>query len=77
MTNQTTATEQTASTLPPVLGVGYVVLASACIAYLVLFMFGGASRVEPGTHPLMYSSAGVAAAFIVGVSTFAARKPQD
>ena len=72
-----------------ILRICYVVIASACIAYLILFMYGEVGHAERGplvqqfnratftSDPLMYSIAGLAAAFFVGVSIFAAQKPHD
>lgn len=82
-------TEKNDSPVPPFLRVCYVVVASACVAYLILFMYGEVGHAERGplvqqfnratvtNEPLMYSIAGLAAAFFVGVSIFAARKPHD
>jgi hypothetical protein len=82
-------TEKADSPVPPFLRVCYVVIASACIAYLILFMYGEVGHADRGplvqqfnnatftNEPLMYTIAGLAAAFFVGVSIFAAQKPHD
>lgn len=57
-------TDGAESPLPPLLRVSFVVVASSCVAYLILFMFGEAIGL-------------LAAAFFVGVSIFAANGPQD
>ncbi len=64
--------------LPPLLRVGFVVVASCCIAYLILFMFGEMGQAGyAANQAALYFIGSLAAAFFVGVSVFAAQGPQD
>lgn len=82
-------TDGAESPLPPFLRVCFVVVASSCIAYLILFMFGEVGQAGPGTlvaqlnqattttQTFTYAVGLLAAAFFVGVSIFAANSPND
>jgi len=82
-------TEKADSPVPPFLRICYVVIASACVAYLIMFMYGEVGHAERGplvkqfnqatftNETLMYTIAAIAAAFFVGVSIFAAKNPHD
>ena len=82
-------TEKKGTEVPPFLRVAYVVIASFCVAYLILFMYGEVGHAERGplvkqlnmttmtSEPLMYGVAAMAALFFVGVSVFAAQKGKE
>jgi hypothetical protein len=79
-------TEKAGTEVPAFLRVAYVVIASACAAYLILYMYGETGHAERGplvkqfnmatytNEPLMYAIAAMVALFFVGVSVFAAKK---
>jgi hypothetical protein len=62
--------EQKQEEAPAFLRVACVSIASACVAYLILFMNGGA--MPAGSRTLMYAAAAIGTAFFAGVSVFAA-----
>ncbi len=79
-------TEKQGTEVPAFLRVAYVVIASCCVAYLILYMYGETGHEERGplvkqfnlstftNEPLMYGIAGMAALFFIGVSFFAAKR---
>ncbi len=79
-------TEKQGTEVPVFLRVSYVVIASCCVAYLILYMYGETGNEERGalvkqfnlatftSEPLMYGIAALVALFFIGVSVFAAQK---
>ena len=82
-------TEKQGTEVPAFLRVAYVVIASACVAYLIIYMYGEVGHDERGplvrqfnlstftNEPLMYGIAATVALFFIGVSVFAARKSHE
>ncbi len=81
-------TEKQGTEVPVFLRVCYVVIASASVAYLILYMYGEVEHAERGplvkqfnlstftNESLMYGIAAVVALFFIGVSAFAAQKDE-
>jgi hypothetical protein len=82
-------TEKEGTEVPAFLRVCYVLIASAAVCYLVLYMYGDVGNAERGplvkqfdlatitSEPFMYSVAALVAVFFVGVSVYAAKKDRE
>jgi len=68
--------EKDETPLPPFLRVAYLVIASPCLAYLILFLYGEVAnaKASPLVQPLIGAIAVVVALFFFGSSIFAAQK---
>lgn len=82
-------TEKEGTEVPVFLRVCYVLIASAAVCYLILFMYGEVGHAERGplvkqfnlstitSEPFMYMVAAMVAIFFVGVSVYAAKKGHE